>query len=49
MLTFPQYENQEFLFVGIAKHFTMEPRHFSACYVDMYKLSDEGTLELVHR
>lgn len=27
----------------------MEPRSFSACYVDLYKLSPEGALELVHR
>ncbi len=35
--------------MGIAKNFFLEPRSFEACFVDLYKLSPEGTLELVHR
>lgn len=38
-----------YILLGIAKNFMMEPRSFSACYVDLYKLLASGSLELVHR
>lgn len=48
-MQFPQFENQEFLIVGIAKNLCLQPQSFEACYVDLYKLMDDGSLELVHR